>query len=63
VSNGRGGRSTRSCSRGGATATPAVAVTVTEPVLAAEPVVLPEDSDTDDNGEPRRRRRRSSAAV
>ena len=63
VSNGRGGRSTRSRSRGGATATPAVAVTVTEPVLAAEPVVLPEDSDTDDNGEPRRRRRRSSAAV
>jgi ribonuclease E len=64
VANGRSGRSTRSRSR--ASATPAAAVTVTEPVLAAEPVAAPADAapePDDDSGEPRRRRRRSSAAV
>ena len=64
AANGRSGRSTRSRSR--ASATSAAAVTVTEPVLAAEPVAAPADATPepdDDSGEPRRRRRRSSAAV
>jgi ribonuclease E len=64
AANGRSGRSTRSRSRAGAT--PAAAVTVTEPVLAAEPVAAAADATPepdDDSGEPRRRRRRSSAAV
>ena len=62
AANGRATRNTRSRSRAGV----APAVTVTEPVLASEPVAAPADAASepdDDSGEPRRRRRRSSAAV